>query len=306
MLYGCQIWGPDFICTDSIKKALNNPFQSVQSAFMRFVGGASKSVRVQILLDEFSQLPIQCAWVDIFTRFWNTLADSPVDSLSHLVFRDNINLALNGCKSCWASRVITATRSLGAILPSTSQGLSSMHFETVSLAAALRHKLYSHTGPDTDPRAHGSEGVTLCTYNMWFSDYNPGNYLPHIMCTSIPAHEHVTLMRFRLGCADLAVNSGRQVSFKDKVPRSQRFCSMPDCHDCMEDELHVVFECKAYAHIRLDPKYTCLFDDVVIGDMRRFFNRNLQPTLASFISDLTRHRKATLVALKLARLMIRG
>ena len=74
----------------------------------------------------------------------------------------------------------------------------------------------------------------------------------------------------------------------------------------MEDELHAVFECKAYAHIRLDPTYKCLFDDVVIGDMRRFFNRNLQPTLASFISDLTRHRKATLVALKLARLRIRG
>lgn len=141
---------------------------------------------------------------------------------------------------------------------------------------------------------------------MWFSGYNAGNFLPHIICPTISATQHTTLMRFRLGCADLAVNKGRQAFHADKVPRSERFCTMPGCHRCMEDEKHLVFECKAYSHIRLDPKYCALFKPVWIGDMRRFFNNNAQPVLARFISDMVEYRNTTLRSQKIAGLVGAG
>ena len=76
---------------------------------------------------------------------------------------------------------------------------------------------------------------------------------------------------------------------------------MPNCHNCMEDEMHMIFECKAYTHIRGDARYSSLFDSVLHGDMKRFFNRSVQTLLAVFISDMTSFRKSTLLNIKLAR-----
>lgn len=101
-------------------------------------------------------------------------------------------------------------------------------------------------GQSLDPAA----SITLITYTPKVRAWS---------CADLPANSQhsstAPLVRFRLGCADLAVNSGRQAFSEDKTPRSQRFCTMPNCNDCIQDEMHMVFESEAYTHIRHDPQY---------------------------------------------------
>lgn len=66
------------------------------------------------------------------------------------------------------------------------------------------------------------------------------NYLPHMVSAAILTAQHTTQMRFRLGCAVLAVTSGLQVFSKNKRPRSVRFCTKPDSCGCMQNKLHIV------------------------------------------------------------------
>ena len=58
-----------------MKKVFKNPLQGLHLAFMLFITGASKSIKGEILLNDCEQLPVQCAWVSVFARFWNNLTD---------------------------------------------------------------------------------------------------------------------------------------------------------------------------------------------------------------------------------------
>ena len=68
--------------------------------------------------------------------------------------------------------------------------------------------------------------------------------------------------------------------------------------------MHMIFECKAYADIRLVPKYTCLYSHIVGGDMKRFFSHNPQNILADLVTDMTFLRKTMLIKMKTARLRL--
>ena len=161
-------------------------------------------------------------------------------------------------------------RSLGVDTPRDVSSFSGFQLDPDALAGAMRAKLYDHVELGNNPRCAPSEGVTLCTYNNWFRGTR--DYLHHhILSTSIPAGQHVNLVRFRLGCADLAANNGRRSCAKNRVPRGDRVCTLPNCGG-IEDELHAIFECKANTHIRLSSKYSGLFENVQTGDMRAFFN----------------------------------
>lgn len=76
----------------------------------------------------------------------------------------------------------------------------------------------------------------------------------------------------------------------DDPPRSQRLDTTPDRRDCLEDEMHMMFECRADAHIRLDPRYTCSLSHGVGGDMTRFFRHDPQKLPADLVTDMTGHR----------------
>ena len=54
------------------------------------------------------------------------------------------------------------------------------------------------------------------------------------------------LTRIRIGAHSLAIEIGRYS--KPKIPSNQRFCMF--CKDKVEDEVHFLFECPQYSHIR--------------------------------------------------------
>lgn len=118
-------------------------------------------------------------WIEIFTRFLNTLADSPPNFLSHVVFLDNNNLALKGCTSCWPSHVISSATSLGANTPAVSH-LSNLHLEPHSSAVALRSNVFA-----LDPLWHRLlwGWIHWCHFFAFMkcglcSDYNAGRGSP--------------------------------------------------------------------------------------------------------------------------------
>ena len=70
---------------------------------------------------------------------------------------------------------------------------------------------------------------------------------------------------------------------------------MPGCTG-VEDEMHAIFECKGYDHLRLDLRFKCLFGNVTNDknkDMWNLFSCGNQQKLAALISCMAIHRKGT-------------
>ena len=288
MLYGCQIWGADFITAD-LAKTLKNPFSQLQLSFLRFVTGASKSVDKQVLLTDCGQLPLPCLWAHILGRFWNNLSKSNNGTISQTVLKANLLLAMSGCVSCWSSKVLSICQHVDPAQLDGVDNLELMHLQSKRLASSMLNKLYPSADNLLDPRTAPSKGVALCIYNAWFrTDITEG--LPaHISCQNIPESQHKLLMRFRLGCGHVATNTGRHCSPKDKVPRGQRLCAIPGC-DEVEDEKHVIFECKAYDCLRSSSVFKPLFQTNVACCMRVFMNNLDQLIVAQFLNELFKIR----------------
>ena len=147
----------------------------------------------------------------------------------------------------------------------------------------------------TDPRTCPSTGAKCCTYMQWFAHADRAVYHPHVRCTNISAGKHRDLMRFRLGCADIAVNAGRFVV--NKKPRAERICPCCDSGQA-EDEKHVVLECPAYDCIRSRAEFAALFDDDQVIDMRSIFcDPQHQSVVADFIRAISLERKKLVAVL---------
>ncbi len=87
-------------------------------------------------------------------------------------------------------------------------------------------------------------------------------------------------MNFRLGNARL------QVHFHTR-PRTERIC--PNCSSgCMEDELHVILECRAYNCVRRDSRFVELFQNA--RSLKEFMNHKDQYLIAHFLVALNRRR----------------
>ena len=284
MLYGSQIWGADFITTDPLK-AMKNPFMLMQLSFLRFVTGASKSVDKQVLLDECGQQPLPCLWLQILCRFWNNLAEVENGTISNLVFKDNVRLANLGCVSCWSSKVWNLCHNLDPILFTSTDVSDNMHLNDKELAVAIGGKLCPPELTPSDPRAAPSKGIAKCIYNAWFRTDRLDSVPTHITCLDIPEKHHTTLMRFRIGCGKVATNTGRCCLPKDKIPRCERTCKFPGCSG-VEDEFHVVIECKAYDSLRSRPIFRPLFASTSAADMKTFMNGTNQSLVAQFLYEL--------------------
>ena len=68
-------------------------------------------------------------------------------------------------------------------------------------------------------------------------------YCPSIYDTFMREEYRILITRWRLSCFDLKVETGRYRG----IPREERLC--PICN-VLEDENHVIFNCRAYDNIR--------------------------------------------------------
>ena len=93
--------------------------------------------------------------------------------------------------------------------------------------------------PDADEAGPGQ--VKLSTYWQHFVDINS---LPNLWKQNIGFQKLSAVLRFRLGCHDLAVEKGRWAN----IPRADRHC--PHCRGVIQDEHHFVFVCPFNSSIR--------------------------------------------------------
>ena len=63
----------------------------------------------------------------------------------------------------------------------------------------------------------------------------------------------------------------------------------------VEDEIHAVFDCSAYAEFRSKPRWTPLFADQGQQDFKKFMNQENQFLLSAFINSLLNMRRKYLV-----------
>ena len=186
-------------------------------------------------------------------------------------FKDNVRLAGLGLNTTWAYNLLHTVERLD---PAGSAGLltrPALHNVSIDIDHMIdclqRRILPALYNIDSlvDPRTCPSSGVKLCTYISWFAGSSWKAYHRHITATNIPKGAHRTYMRFRLGFADTEVTNGRSIATQSRIPRAQRLCRC--CNNSqVEDELHLVFECPAYTHIR--ERYSDIFSTTVSPDMK--------------------------------------
>ena len=122
----------------------------------------------------------------------------------------------------------------------------------------------------------------MVKYNQWFGS----DHLKHLG-VSVPDHCMTNLLRFRLGSTSLYAND------LHNIPREQRLCKL--CGSCkVEDELHVVLECRFYDALRSQDRWSHLFG-VTNVSLNSFMNQDDQFNVAHFITALLSVRKQGLI-----------
>ena len=170
----------------------------------------------------------------------------PEIRLARLAFKDNITLMRRGGQ-CWASRALhhfTEVGALGALaihhpsiplwnhLVETAQGIADSNS-----ALWARHSQNPRTLP-----AHPIQvpSRTLYTFAAWFRHVSDGAHVHH----NISAQHWRTVVRFCTGTHSLAC---RAAAWHGRAA-PPNVC--PCCQASPEDEVHMVLECRAYAHLR--------------------------------------------------------
>lgn len=288
--YGAQVWGVHYLRIDSEAHVFNNPFQGVVFEFLRNMTGARISTSRWVLLHDTGMLPCQCIYARLCARFWNRSSTAKVTDMSGGALLADIMLFKQGCSDNWTAKFLCCMARLGLTNGRVVSGLRQLTVETLmqmkfpegSVQAAMM-KHYETLMPgvlDGNPRTAPSRGLAVTKHAAWFRC----DGWRHLRFSG-PLHYIKTLMRFRLGSTDLRVHD-------HSIPRNQRTCLLCSSGQ-IEDELHVLMECRAYRHLRANTEWKFLFD-VAAGNMKRFFGQVSQYKVAHFLYMLMRMRKSLL------------
>ena len=113
---------------------------------------------------------------------------------------------------------------------------------------------------DVSPRTRPSQGSKLCTYTNWFAV--PSFAVSNLFQVKASASLLRGFLRFRCGCSNLPIDSGRTLQIARRCQSCPKCSSSSIC-----DELYVIFECQALRGIR--QKYSHLFTGQTLT-MRQF------------------------------------
>lgn len=177
---------------------------------------------------------------------------------------------------------------------------------------ALLQEPWESVSTHTNPRAVSSSHlIKLATYNSWFacmeSEAGADGEQENLKCVpryikhtgGIPFAYVKQLMKLRTGAHHLAIETGRWS--RPRVPRAHRLCTKCS-HTVVEDELHLLFECPAYHHIRLKYKDD-LFAEYggieraastmkhVPGKLREFMDQEPALQVAKFVFECLEFRR---------------
>lgn len=228
---------------------------------MRQTTGATRPSH-RLLFAELAQLPLHYFFAKQCIGFYNRIA-ARKDSIAHDAMVDEVREAL-ACPDGdgWCAKLFRFARAHGVdvwkgrmhmISPEREASRAGSPLAEGPLMSAFREnimKAWQHermnTEPATFPSDHKQPGLHMSKYKHWMG-LGGGGAAPLIMPPHskafIPVAQHMSLMRFRLGCWPLTANRayGR--------PRDERICPLCAANE-IEDENHVLCRCTAYSQLR--------------------------------------------------------
>ena len=304
--HACQLW-----CVGGSKQMLRKvhlyPLEAIQLSFLRNMAGVGSSSHVLSLLLEFGHSPLFCSHLKLAARFWSKMQSSKESSMLHQAWISDLMLAVRTtphCERTWCFQFLSTMAQLGLCDPPielTLEFASTLTFPesvVVSRLQKLALDFICPAGEDIPkcPRSCNSAQVTAFTYRYWVgmseAQVSGGH---HVSCLMPHAQRHV-LVRFRLGCSDLAVVQGR----RSGVARHARFCKVHHMFDSdhaqVEDIRHFLLECPAYEGIRRHPYFTELFSCL------RYEPNNLHLTTSQMVRRILAHPNQSKLALCISRM----
>jgi len=266
------------------KRLRNTPYntraEQVHTSFLRIMTGSIKGVAMDVLYRDLHRIPIMYHWVVLAVRWWTKLSDARDEeprSLASCVWREDVQLALEGCKDCWSYGVLHTMCSLHLLDSDWRQRpfdwvLQQRWEESAvqgALASLFRDRWRGLT--EGDPRLAPSAGVQKLAHHAWvypldpaFNPFSRDDACPHTkLC--LPFDIARNLAQLRVGSAHLEVEQGRKR--RVSVPRAERLCRLCSGEDVslsvrqaivartgtsdnVEDLKHFMLECPVYDDLR--------------------------------------------------------
>jgi hypothetical protein len=289
--YGCQIWGVDFLRIDSEAHVFNNPLQKLVFLFLRTVSGAYRNTSRWTLLREFGLLPTQVKWATLCARWWNRCLGGLNGGLMQATMRQDVNLFCKGMDKCWSAKFLICMGRLnlldGISVSMLRRGAPTEIYALRFSEAGIKEAFVKHYEGfqrvlAVDPRSAPSLGLAQVKYAQWFA----GNEQLHLKF-SAPQRHMTSLYRFRLGSIPLKC-------YDHSIPdRMSRVCGLCNSQT-IEDEKHILFECRRYEDIRKDRRWIELYDGIDQSDIKSFMNQKNQRKLSNYIHYLLWFRNQSL------------
>jgi sorting nexin-29 len=329
--YASHIWGPAIFA----KRLQNTPYdtqaEKVHTSFLRITTGSIKGIATDVVYRDMHRRPIMYHWVVLAARWWTKLSDARDDqprSLAGCVWREDVALALAGCRECWSSCFLQTMCSLQLLAGDWRQQsldwVMQQRWEESAVQAALAALFRARWRGLTqgDPRSAPSIGIHKLTHHAWVYPLDPGfnpfsrdDAPPHIkLC--LPFDVARNLAQLRIGSAHLEIEQGRKR--RVSVPRADRLCRLCCGEDAtlahrqavlartrtsrnVEDLKHFLLECPVYDDLRAACPAFPLSDAVVLDDpecVRSVFQHGEQSALAYTLYKM-KVRRARLLGLTL-------
>ena len=272
-LYGAEIWGSWQLRGEARKGRLQ--IQAAHLRMLKMLLGLRASTQTEVVYRESGQEPLAHTWLLRSARFWNGIACRQFPDLYYCVLLDSCrDAAAHGVRN-WARDMKEALAGVGYFL-----ALSVTEVPVIDLACLggklVEGQAAKWRGLQQCPRTCASSGVMLVTYSAWFQ--RPQHCVTDLLKLRISPRRLRTLLRFRTGCHGLPVDVLRRG--RNRVQRHLRVCSVCGSGQVC-DEQHLVFECGALQHLRLQRAH--LFGSC--ATMQQFMWQADLAGVAGFISE---------------------
>jgi hypothetical protein len=278
LLYGSQVWALDLL-VDKVQNLGQpdgvNKLDHFFLGFLRHLVGLRKSVPVPMIFMELGQKPLVDQVLCRLIRFWNKLVSMPEESWARKALLGEVHHnIITPSPTSWACSFfqIMLQLQLKPLSRQTKQPIVIPLRDFKQNLDALRLRNWQ-TLPLPDIADHGC--VKRSSY--WHHFVDP-DLSPKLWRLPVGFKKLSAVIRFRLGCHDLAIEQGRWA--RPKIPRADRHC--PHCRGTVQDEHHFVFDCHHNSSIR--DNYPNLLGS--IATLRDLFSLPDQMEVINYLWDL--------------------
>ena len=285
-MYACQVWGTAYLAPDA---TFMSPIEKIRLVFAKRILRVHKGCANMAVYAELGWHTYQYYYLRCMARFWNDLCDCN-SSILRATMESDITLAIDGgSTACWTYGF---SQALERLQPSFADDIKARRKLCVTTITRLLldarntywNRLWAvnprvNVLPDLDIKGGGRMHVI---YAKWFKcrDYT----LPHYISQGqlvVRRSMIDSMAKFRLGNHNLHIAVGRRAG-PNRKPYSQRLCNR--CHNSVDDELHMVFECPVFECVRTHSYFTELFVNTAEHkDMESFIHHTSVRKVAFFI-----------------------